>query len=159
MKQSLGGFATGPFRKISGGKKRKPPISDLTSTGIHLVDTGFEIFLRIGSESSRDLAAKIFPFAMLYLRRFKRPPILGIHVYWEGFESDEFLNLFGPAKTPGCCTRSYRACCRGRLCVRIVNAYDPAITDRDPLQMLQVDTKIIDDKDGWKMQKNPQERV
>ena len=42
-----------------------------------------------------------FPFAQQYLKRYKRPPVLVIHRFNEGKESNEFNAFFGPVEA-GC---------------------------------------------------------
>jgi len=149
LKATLGGFASGPFGKVSGGKKKHPPVSDLKSNGVFLVDTGFEIYVWIGKGSSADLVLKIFPLTMLYLRRCQRPPILGLHMYREGFETDDFRKLFGPPSSPGSCARSYVSWTRGprRCCTKIVDVYDPPIIDM-VVDDDDVDREDIDRKDA-----------
>jgi len=132
LKHSIGGFASGPFRKVSGGRRTKPPVTDLSNDGIYLVDTGDEIHVWIGRNSSRELAKNIFPFTMLYLRRGERPPILPLHIYRAGHEPDEFHELFSKPREPNRATLWLRAVPSLRQFYRdhIVEIFDPRIKDK-----------------------------
>ena len=154
LRHTMGGMAVGPFFKVSGGgntKKRrgcierlmrktvanvvegfadeKPPVSDLKSSRIYLIDNGFEVSLWIGKDSHEDLQRQIFPFAMLYIRRFNRPPIMAIHVYREGHESAEWHSFFGPPKEPTKRQKYIKALWENKFFRRALDYVDPEIVD------------------------------
>ena len=91
---SAASFAAGPLRKVSGGGKSKPLRAHLKTSGIYLIDMGVEINMWIGKDASEVFRQKVFPFATLYTRRFKRPMVLPVHVYCEGEEDGRFLAGF-----------------------------------------------------------------
>ena len=146
LKQTLGGFATGPFEIVSGAGSKftkgiiadtKPPISDLKDDGIYLVDSGFTIGCWLGKNCSKDLSKRIFPFAMLYLRRHKRPPVFSINVYRQGYESKEFLDFFGPAEEPGYHQRIWNRITTSKIWTLVVGYVDPLIVDFEDIPQKQ----------------------
>lgn len=150
LKESLGGFSTGPFEMVSGGAASdvtsrfeklmgkakpatKPPISDLRDDGIYLVDSGFSIGVWLGSNCSKDLTRKVFPFAMLFLRRFEKPPVLSINVYRQGYERAEFLDYFGPAEEPGRVQRIWSRITSSKIWELVLGWADPFIIDQEDM--------------------------
>ena len=98
----------------SGGKAKfarafrgkAPPISKLRSTRVALLDDGFQCLLWAGKEAPIADRASCFPFAQEYLKRYRRPSVLPITRFNEGFESAAFKARFGPAEKGGCCVVS-----------------------------------------------------
>ena len=76
-------------RKVSSGK---PPSSHLRSTGVSLLDTGFEVFLWVGRAAPVELKSSAFNFAQRYLKDYKRPPVLPITRHNEGREPSGWID-------------------------------------------------------------------
>ena len=70
------------------------PRSLLNTEAVVLVDSGFHIFLWVGTGTAFPLRVSAFTFAQAYVTRFKRPPILPLTRFAEGQESDKFWRLF-----------------------------------------------------------------
>jgi hypothetical protein len=66
----------------------------LRTAAVVLVDTGFHLYLWVGSEAAFPLRVSAFTFAQAYLQRFERPSILPLSRFAEGQESDAFWRLF-----------------------------------------------------------------
>uniref|UniRef100_A0A7S3EXD0 Gelsolin-like domain-containing protein n=1 Tax=Haptolina ericina TaxID=156174 RepID=A0A7S3EXD0_9EUKA len=93
----------GGASKVGAGK---PPINKLLTTGVYVLDDGFRLLLWVGKAAPKGERASAFVSAQMYLKKFKRPPVLPISRYGEGQEDSQFMTLFGPAVHGGCCTIS-----------------------------------------------------
>lgn len=98
LKSQIYQFSTGPYDQIGDGTS-KPYRSDLLTTEVYLIDTGFEYLVWIGNDANPDLCKlehsfKIFPLALLYIKRYKVPAMLPLHMYKEGFEPEGFFGHF-----------------------------------------------------------------
>ena len=93
------------FSRVAKGRAtgKKPPISKLKSDGVCLLDTGFEIFIWVGSKADKSLRGSAFMFAQKYLKSYKRPPVLPIHQNKEGREGENLKAYLGPAEEEACC--------------------------------------------------------
>jgi len=89
------------FSKVQTGEKQ--PISNLDSEDAFIYDTGFELFIWVGTQASQSEKVSAFPYAQKYLKDYKRPAVLPITRYAEGKEESRFLDLFGPPVAKGCC--------------------------------------------------------
>ena len=75
-------------------KSGKLPRELLRSTGVYVVDSGFQLYLWVGASAAFPLRISAFVFAQAYLKRFERPSILPLTRYAEGQESEAFWWLF-----------------------------------------------------------------
>lgn len=89
------------FSKSATGAKQ--PISNLDSNDAFILDTGFELFVWVGSAASESEKVSAFPYAQKYLKDYKRPQGMPITRYAEGREDKRFLDLFGPPVQKGAC--------------------------------------------------------
>ena len=89
------------FSKSATGTKQ--PLSNLDSNDAFILDTGFELFVWVGSAASDSEKVSAFPYAQKYLKDYKRPQGMPITRYAEGREDKRFLDMFGPPMQKGAC--------------------------------------------------------
>jgi len=98
LKSKIHEFSTGPYDKLSDGIN-KPFRYHIQSTEIYLLDTGFDYLVWVGKDADPQLCKgdstfKVFPLALLYVKRYSRPGQLPIHIYKEGLEPLGFWERF-----------------------------------------------------------------
>ena len=69
-------------------------LSCLAWQAVVLVDTGFHLYLWVGTGTAFSLRVSAFTFAQAYVTKFKRPSVLPLTRFAEGQESDKFWRLF-----------------------------------------------------------------
>ena len=94
---------SGSVSRVSRGQRKKPPISKLKSDYAYLFDSGFEIFVWVGKKAPSSIRGSFSTFAQSYLKSYRRPPVLPIHLEKEGQETTNFNVFFGPAEEEACC--------------------------------------------------------
>ena len=101
------GMAVSLFQlQLAPGKKGELGIVPLTSgkisrdvlqsSGVYLVDTGFQAFLWVGLSASFEYRVSAFNFAQCYLKKFQRPSVLPLSREAEGSETQKFWSFFEP---------------------------------------------------------------
>ena len=85
-------------------KAGKVPRNSLLSGDVMLLDTGFQVFIWVGTGASDKEKARSFPYAHKYLEDEKRPLVMSVARMLEGKETRKFLEFVGPAiASAGCC--------------------------------------------------------
>eukprot|EP00937_MAST-01D_sp_MAST-1D-sp2_P001995 g1995.t1 len=92
------------FTKCSVGAGDKVPKNLLNTGDVMLLDTGFHLFVWVGSGASTEEKQAGFPYAHRYIQDQKRPPVMPVTRLMEGRENAKFLEFVGPAVAQGCCT-------------------------------------------------------
>ena len=74
------------------------PANYLNSKDVFILDTGFHLYIWVGSEASHKEKASGFAYAQKYLVSEKRPLIMPVTRVAEGKESAAFKAFVGPAE-------------------------------------------------------------
>ena len=98
LKSKIHQFSTGPYEQISQDGV-VPFLYQLKSTEIYVLNTGFEYITWIGKDADPEFCKlehsfKVFPLTLLYIKRYRQPAMLPLHMYKEGYEPPAFFDHF-----------------------------------------------------------------